>query len=141
MWNRVAEFRCPFEPSRCPVWSRNAHFKYLSFHTKKTEAFRWGEYTIALLPVRSAFNDCIISVQGVPVSSIPTHVRASSPEVASILEKPYKDLLEADCIFLLNVHLDHVRRQSEDRNVIDVATLLGELRSNVAEELDEGKGK
>ncbi len=68
-------------------------------------------------------------------------MRASSPEVASILEKPYKDLLEADCIFLLNVHLDHVRRQSEDRNVIDVATLLGELRSNVAEELDEGKGK
>ena len=41
LWKRSVEFRFPFEESRRLVWSRNAHFKYLSDETVRTEALRW----------------------------------------------------------------------------------------------------
>ena len=40
-WENKATYRCPYAPRRRLVWSRNAHFKYLTPKAAKTEQRRW----------------------------------------------------------------------------------------------------
>ncbi|KAI0799642.1 hypothetical protein BC629DRAFT_186791 [Irpex lacteus] len=104
-WNRKVKYPCPFDPSRRLAWTSNAHFKYIADDTARKEVRKWRN-------------------QGVPLHSIPEHVREESSHMRTTLSKSCKDLTEHDHVLLLNAYLDNLRRQS------------GELEGNGREEYD-----
>lgn len=115
-WNRKVKYPCPFDPSRRLAWTSNAHFKYIANDTARKEVRKWrSAYLVSLHLLPSSLMQHTSKLdQGVPLHSIPEHVREESSHMRTILSKSCKDLTEHDHVLLLNAYLDNLRRQSGD---------------------------